>query len=330
MTMGTAHDDGQLSGEVVVTWPGFHLDDPLTGRLLTDAGLTIRLEPKTGPRSPAELCEILGDAVAAIASTDPFDRTVFESSPNLRVIARTGVGIDTIDVAAATDNGVVIATTPGANEETVADHTLALMLSLVRRLDEHDRSVREHRWDRAGALTPGDMVGATVGLIGSGVIGRAVIRRVRAFGSRVIVCDPALTEADEGTELCSLDELLVQADVVSIHVPLLEGTRNLIGRRELSKMKPSSVLVNASRGHIVDETALVEALRAGSIAAAALDVFAEEPPFSSELLDLPNMLLTPHVGGLSLRAIDAMTQRATRSVLQVLSGESTPDAINAT
>lgn len=328
MTMQTAHDEGQLSGEVVVTWPGFHVDDARTGRLLTDAGLTIRLEPKTGSRSPAELRQIVRDAVAVIASTDPFDRTVFESSPNLRIVARTGVGIDTIDVAAATENGVIVSTTPGANEETVADHTLALMLSLVRRLDEHDRSIRERRWERAGAMTPGDMIGATVGLIGSGVIGRAVIRRLRAFGSRVVVCDPALTEADEGTELCSLDELLEQADVVSLHVPLLDGTRGLIGSRELSMMKPRAVLVNASRGEVVDEAALVEALRSGQIAAAAIDVFGEEPPFGSELLDLPNVLLTPHVGGLSLRSIDAVNQRATRSVLQVLRGEYVDDAIN--
>lgn len=311
-------DPTQLRGEVVVTWPAFDIDDPLTGRLLTDAGLTVRLEPKLGPRTPGELREILGDAVGVIASTDPFDRSVFESSPRLRVIARTGVGVDSIDVAAASAAGVVITTTPGANEETVADHTLALMLSLVRRIGEHDQSVRGRRWDRAGALTPGDMVGATVGLVGSGVIGRAVIRRVRAFGSRVLVCDPALATPDPGTELCALDDLLTSSDVISIHVPLLDGTRGLIGARELALMKPTAVLVNASRGHIVDEDALVDALQRGEIAAAALDVFAEEPPFGSTLLDLPNVVVTPHVGGLSTRSIAEMTQRATASVLEVL------------
>lgn len=308
----------QLQGEVVVTWPAFDIDDPLSGRLLTAAGLTVRLEPKLGPRTPSELREILGGAVGVIASTDPFDKSVFESSPHLRVIARTGVGVDSIDVPAASAAGVVITTTPGANEETVADHTLALMLSLVRRIGEHDQSVRERRWDRAGALTPGDMVGATVGLVGSGVIGRAVIRRVRAFGSRVLVCDPALTTPDAGTELFALDDLLASSDVISIHVPLLDGTRGLIGARELALMKPTAVLVNASRGHIVDENALVDALQRGEIAAAALDVFAEEPPFGSTLLDLPNVVLTPHVGGLSARSIAEMTRRATASVLEVL------------
>ncbi len=317
-----------LRGEVVVTWPTFDLDDPLTGRRLVDAGLTIRLEPKLGARTAAETRELLGDAVGVIASTDPFDRELFESRPNLRVIARTGVGFDAIDVAAASAAGVVIATTPGAGEETVADHTLALMLSLVRRIGEHDQSVRARRWDRAGALTPGDMVGATVGLIGCGVIGHAVIRRVLAFGSRVLVSDPALTEPPAGTELCSLDALLASSDVISIHVPLVEGTRGLLGAGELSSMKPGAVLVNAARGHIVDEVALAEALRSGHIAAAALDVFAEEPPFDSELLVLPNTILTPHIGGLSTRAIAEMTKRATAAVLQVLRGEVAVDAIN--
>ena len=317
-----------LSGEIVVTWPRFDLDDPLTGRLLTDAGLTVRLEPKTGTRSASEMLELLGDASGVIASTDPFDRVLFESSPNLKVIARTGVGIDAIDVDAANEAGVIVATTPGANEETVADHTLAMMLGLVRRIAEHDASVRSRTWDRAGDLTPGDMVGACVGLVGCGVIGRAVIHRVMAFGSRVLVCDPALTKPEPGTELCSLDELLRQSDIVSIHVPLLESTRGLIGERELGLMKPTAVLVNASRGHIVNEADLISALRAGTIAAAGLDVFDVEPPFASGLIDLPNVVLSPHIGGLSTRAIAEMSQRATRSVLHVLRGEHSPDAIN--
>jgi D-3-phosphoglycerate dehydrogenase len=317
-----------LRGEIVVTWPTFGLDDPLTGRRLTDAGLTVRPEPKLGARTAEETRELLGDAVGVIASTDPFDRGLFGSRPNLRVIARTGVGVDSIDVAAATAAGVVIATTPGAGEETVADHTLALMLSLVRRIGEHDQSVRARRWDRAGALTPGDMIGATVGLIGCGVIGQAVIRRVLAFGSRVLVNDPALTEPPAGTELCSLDGLLSSSDVISIHAPLVDGTRGLIGAGELSSMKSGAVLVNAARGHIVDELALADALRSGHLAAAALDVFAEEPPFDSELLALPNTILTPHIGGLSTRAIAEMTERATASVLQVLRGEVAVDAIN--
>ena len=321
------HDHG-LTGEVVVTWPGYDIDGPSSGRLLRDAGLSIRLEPKMGARTSTELAGLLGDAVAVIASNDPFSADVFDARPNLKVIARTGVGVDAIDVPAATKAGVLIATAPGTNEETVADHTLALMLALVRRLVEHDQSLREHRWDRAGSITPNDLVGATVGVIGSGTIGRGVIRRVLAFGSRVLVCDPALTTAPEGTELVDLDHLLAESDVVTLHVPLLDQTRGLIGTRELALMRPTAVLVNASRGHIVDEAALADALRSGRLAAAGLDVFAEEPPFESDLLDLPNVLVTPHVAGLSHRAIAAMNEMATRSVIALLSGEMPPNVVN--
>ncbi|MGZ4701895.1 MAG: phosphoglycerate dehydrogenase [Ilumatobacteraceae bacterium] len=321
------HDHG-LTGEVVVTWPGYDIDGAASGRLLQQAGLSIRLEPKLGARTSTELIALLGDAVAVIASNDPFSADVFDACPNLKVIARTGVGVDAIDVPAASRAGVMIATAPGTNEETVADHTLALMLALVRRLVEHDRSLREHRWDRAGGITPNDLVGATVGVIGSGAIGRGVIRRVLAFGSRVLVCDPVLTAAPEGTELVTLDQLLSQSDVVTLHVPLLEQTRGLIGARELALMRPTAVLVNASRGHIVDEAALADALRNHRLAAAGLDVFAEEPPFASELLDLPNVIVTPHVAGISHRAIAAMNEVATRSVIAVLSGDVPANVVN--
>ncbi len=321
------HDD-PIRGEVVVTWPGFDVDDPATGLLLRDAGLSIRLEPKTGPRSAHELRDLLGDSVAVIASTDPFDAETFELRKNLKVIARTGVGVDSIDMTAASRAGVAVVTTPGANEETVADHTLALMLAVTRRVVEQDRAIRDHRWERAGEFLPSDLFGATVGLIGSGNIGRAVIRRLLAFRSNVLVADPGLAIAPEGTQLVDLVTLLSQSDVVSLHVPLLDQTRGLIGADQLALMRPSAVLVNCSRGHIVDETALARALTSRQLAGAALDVFADEPPFDSELLSVPNLVLTPHVGGLSTRSVAAMTQRASRAVIDVLSGRRPADTVN--
>ena len=314
--------------EVVVTWPSFDPGDASTGQRLVDAGLAVRLEPRTGPRSSDEVARIVGGAFGVIASTDPFDATVFERCPELRVIARTGVGVDTIDLAAASAAGVVVTTTPGANEETVADHTLALILALVRRLAEHDASVRAGRWERAGALTPGDLVGATVGLVGSGVIGSAVARRVRAFGSRLLIADPAL-DSFEGAEVVDLDTLLRLSDVVSLHVPLVASTRGLIGAEQLASMKPGSILVNASRGGIIDESALVSALRDGPLAAAGLDVFEHEPPVDSELASLPSVVLSPHIGGLSTRAIAELTRRAVENVLAVHAGRMPADAVNA-
>lgn len=309
-----------MGSDVVVTWPVFDPQGPSTGALLQAAGLGIRLHPRTGNRTPKELIEILGDAVGVIASTDPFDASVFAACPSLRVIARTGVGVDAIDMEAATAAGVVVATTPGANEEAVADHALAMILALQRRLAENDAAIREGRWDRAGDLTPGDLYGATIGLVGSGVIGNAVIRRLRGFGSTICVYDPFLTQTPEGTELVDLTELLERSDVITVHAPLTDGTKGLLGAAEFAAMKPGSFIVNVSRGGIVDEDALAASIRAGHLGGAGLDTFAREPVGDSPLRELPTVILSPHIAGLSHRSIAAMTEQATQAVLDVVQG----------
>lgn len=309
-----------MGSDVVVTWPVYDPQGPSTGALLQAAGLGIRLHPRTGNRTPKELIEILGDAVGVIASTDPFDASVFAACPSLRVIARTGVGVDAIDMEAATAAGVVVATTPGANEEAVADHALAMILALQRRLAENDAAIREGRWDRAGDLTPGDLYGATIGLVGSGVIGNAVIRRLRGFGSTICVYDPFLTQAPKGTELVDLPELLERSDVITVHAPLTDGTMGLLGAAEFAAMKPGSFIVNVSRGGIVDEDALAASIRAGHLGGAGLDTFAREPVGDSPLRELPTVILSPHIAGLSHRSIAAMTEQATQAVLDVLQG----------
>jgi len=184
-------------GTVVVTWPDFRPDDPETGGRLRSAGLELCLAPKLGARSPADVAALVGDAVAAIVSTDPFDAGVFRAARQLRVVARVGVGFDSIDVDAATAAGVAVTTTPGANESTVADHTVGLMLSALRRIVEHDRSVRRGEWNRTGPHVPWDLAGATVGLIGFGAIGRRVAQRLAGFVPRLLVCDPALEQDAE-------------------------------------------------------------------------------------------------------------------------------------
>lgn len=303
---------------VLVTWMGFEPDGEATGARLREAGLRIVLAPKDGERSAAEVARLVAGSVAAIVSTDPFDRSVFAAATGLRVVARVGVGTDSIDLDAATAAGVVVTTTPGANRETAADHALAMILAALRRVVEHDASVRRGEWRRGGDLTPWDLHGTTVGLVGYGDIGRAVGRRVAAFGARVLACDPAAADG------VPLPVLLERADVVSLHLPLTAETRNLIGAAELARMPSHAVLVNASRGGLVDEPALVAALRAGTIRAAALDVFADEPHLTPGLAELPNVVLTPHIGGLSERSIAVMTERATDQVLAVLAGR--PDS----
>jgi phosphoglycerate dehydrogenase-like enzyme len=193
----------------------------------------------------------------------------------------------------------------------------------VRRIVAHDASVRRGEWNRAGGLTPWDLHGATVGLVGYGEIGRAVARRLRGFDVRLLICDPALDAAD-GTPTRSLPDVLAEADVVSLHVPLTDGTRGLIGPAELAAMRSSAILVNTSRGALVDEAALADALAGARLRAAALDVFADEPRIPDALRRAPNLLLSPHVSGLSVGSIAAMTEAATGHVLAALRGE--PDA----
>ncbi len=317
----------QRRPHVVVTWPGFGDDDSETVGLLRSAGLDVRLAPNRGGRTTEEVRELVADARAAIVSSDPFDRSVFEGAANLCVIARTGIGTDSIDLSAATETGVVVTTTPGANEETCADHAVAMILAAVRRIVEHDRSVRRREWQRAGELTPWDLHGKLVGIVGFGQIGKAVARRLQGFDTEILVCDPAIERAD-ALEVVGLEELLARAEIVSLHLPLLSETRRLIGSRELGLMRPDAVLVNTARGGIVDEASLVEALTARRIRAAALDVFESEPPVSRALLELPNVVLTPHVGGLSVESIREMTAHAARAVVDVLSGKPSSSVVN--
>ncbi len=304
--------------EVLVTWPDYDLEAQGLGGALAEAGLEVRLEPKRGRRETEEMREIAAGAAAAIVSTDPFDAEILDACKALRVIARVGIGVDSIDLEAATRHGVAVTVTPGANEETVADHTLALMLSAVRRICEHDRSVRAGDWNRTGAHTPWNLTGSTVGLVGYGQIGRLVEDRLRGFDVQVLIADPAL--GDDDPRRCSLDQLLREANVVSLHVPLLPETFHLIGADELAAMRRDAILVNTARGGVVDEAALLDALAAGLLRGAALDVFEDEPPRAPELIDLPNLVLSPHNAGISVESIEEMTRRATASVLDVLSG----------
>lgn len=304
---------------VLVTWMDFDPDDRRTGARLRAAGFELRLAPKTGARSPADTARLAEDAVAAIVSTDPFDREVFAAAPSLRAIARVGVGTDSIDLAAATEAGVVVMTTPGANRESTADHALALILAAVRRVVEHDRAIRRGEWLRAGPMTPWELNRTTVGLVGFGEIGQAVARRLSGFDVTLLVCDPAAPPAGD-VKSVPLAELLRRSDVVSLHLPLTDATAGLIGRTELGLMPRPAVLVNTSRGGLIDEVALADALGAGRLRGAALDVFADEPAVPRALADLPNVVLTPHIGGLSERSIASMTERATSHVLDALNG----------
>jgi len=256
-----------------------------------------------------------------VASSEPYTRATFERYPELRVIARTGVGYDAIDLQAAADHHVVVMIAAGTNDSTVAETAVAAMLNLTRELPMYYRRAAEGNWARE--TPPTELRGKTVGLIGLGRIGRAVAQRLGGFDVALIAAelypDPAFVAA-QGIALTEVDGVFRRADIVSLHVPLSDATRNLVNRTRLALMKPSAFLVNTARGGLVEEDALYEALAARRIAGAALDVRIKEPPSDPRLAQLPNVLPTPHIAGVSRESIARMSQVAARNVVDVLAG----------
>jgi D-3-phosphoglycerate dehydrogenase/(S)-sulfolactate dehydrogenase len=250
--------------------------------------------------APAALKAILGEYdVLAVRSATKVTADVLEKPGKLKLIGRAGVGVDNIDVEAATRKGIVVMNTPGGNSVAVAELTIALMLALLRQLVPATTSTRAGRWEKKKFGGGHELFRKTVGLLGFGSIGQLVAQRCIAFGTTVIAYDPHPVEASRrmGAQIVPLDEVFRRADIVSLHLPLAEGTRNLVGRAQLSAMRKGSYLVNCARGGIVDEAALAEALRDGTLAGAAMDVFATEPtPPDHPLLSLDNFLCTPHLG----------------------------------
>lgn len=284
-------------------------------------GAELVRRPLSGANTEDEVIAALQGCSASIASVEPYTEKVFAACPELKVVARTGVGYDAIDVAAATRHGVVVSTTPGANHQAVADFAVTLMLACARQLLLCDAKVRRGDWDRPLGV---DLWGATVGIIGLGRIGKEVAKRIRGFDCQVLATELYPDHdfvAAHGIELVPLDELLRRADFVTIHSPLDAGTRSLIGARELALMKPSAYLINTARGPIVDEAALIAALRERRIAGAGLDVFEREPlPTTSPLVALDNVVLAPHVAGITRRAVHDMLRMACENAALVLSG----------
>lgn len=288
---------------------------------LTEAGYEVQFNELERNLTEAELIARLDGVVATIAGIEPYNEAVLAVAPALKVIARVGVGHDDIDLAAATRHGVAVAMAFGANHDAVADHAMALMLAVAHRIVEYDRRARAGTW---GTLVHGRLYETTAGIIGFGRTGRAVAKRCLGFNMDVLVADPVAdvdTVARLGYRLVDLDDLLREADFVSIHAPLNDETRHLIDARRLGLMKPSAFLINTARGGLVDEAALTEALLGHRIAGAALDVFEVEPLPDSPLRRLDQVILTPHVAGVSAASLRAMADRCVESALAVLSGE---------
>jgi phosphoglycerate dehydrogenase-like enzyme len=269
---------------------------------------------------PEKLKDNLCGIDAVLAGMEPFTRSILEQS-QLRVIARLGVGYDAIDIPAATEQGVAVTITAGANDQAVAEHTVAMMLAVARGFPSRDMMVRRGDWRR---LTLGRLAGKTLGLIGLGRIGRSVVPKAQGIGMTVIATDPLADRAfadRHDVRLCSLDELLAESDVVSVHAPNTPDTENLINARTLARMKKGSILVNTARGNLVDEDALIHALNSGHLMGAALDVFKVEPlPLTSPLVSMENVLLAPHMAGLDHESQSAMANMAAQSIVDLHQG----------
>jgi glyoxylate reductase len=289
----------------------------------------VRIGSKKGPIPSAELHELINGADAVL--TFLYDRVdadfLAAAGPGLRCVANVAVGYDNIDVAALDQAGVVVTNTPGVLTDATADLAMVLLLAVTRRVGEGERLIRagrSWRWDFDFLLGAG-LSGKRFGVIGMGEIGQATARRARAFGLEIVyhnrrrVAEEIETELE--AELLGLEELLATSDFLSLHCPLTEDTRHLIGAEELGLMKKSAYLINTARGPVVDEKALVAALRAGEIAGAGLDVYENEPAIEPELLEMENVVLLPHLGSATVETRTAMADLAASNVIAVCSGD---------
>lgn len=275
------------------------------------------------------LIEVCRDADGAITQYGRFTRRVFAALPGLRVVARYGVGVDTVDLAAATDHGVVVANVPDYGTEEVSTHAVALALALHRRVVTYDRAVRAGRWDfTVGAPIP-RLAGLEAGMVGFGRIGAATARKFAAFGLRVLAWDPYVETYPDWVTRLPLDALFARADIVSVHCPLTAATHHLVDASALAQMKPTAVLVNTARGGIVDTDAVTGALRERRIAGAGLDVLEHEPlPVDHPLAALDNVLLSPHAAFYSEGSIAELKRKTAQAVLDVLEGRRPASVVN--
>jgi D-3-phosphoglycerate dehydrogenase / 2-oxoglutarate reductase len=277
--------------------------------LLRATGLPVRYAEADRPLGEDELVELVRGCWGLIVGVDPVSAAVLDAGP-LQVVVRFGSGTDNVDLEAARRRGVRVADTPGANARSVAELAIGLLLALARHLVLHDREVRSGSWSRHTGI---ELAGRRLGVVGYGAVGRQVAGIARAIGMEVAATDPMVREAD--VPLVDLETLLAASDAVTLHAPLADDTRGMIGAAELGRMQRQALLINTSRGGLVDERALAEALAAGRIRGAAFDTFEREPPEGSRLLELDNFIASPHAGGATVEAVTRAGVAAVRALL---------------
>lgn len=325
---------------VLVTARAFWESGEGAERTLNAAGFSVVRSPEAGPYPAERLAQLLRDCDAIIGSSDEYSASLFRSCPRLKVVSRCGVGIDSVDLSAATEAGVIVTNTPGAMTDAVADYTFALLLALARRVVEADAMMRAGGWGEFRGVL---VCGKTLGLVGFGQIGQGVARRAAGFGMRVLAYDPQYPAAAPSTasptaspsaglppvRFVGLDELLAQSDFVSVHAPSLPETKGMFDAGCFGRMKPSAYFINTARGPLVDEGALLRALESRQIAGAALDVFGSEPlPADSPLRRAPRCVLSPHNAFNAAEAAEAMSRMSAENIIVLWAGKRPPSVCN--
>ncbi|UFT98778.1 phosphoglycerate dehydrogenase [Radiobacillus kanasensis] len=304
--------------KIIVTSPSFGKFNPEIVGELESEGYTIK---KLIPYSREKMLEELKDAYGIIVGLDKVDRELLDKAPNLRVIAKHGVGVDNIDLDAAKERGISVTNTPGTNNDAVADLAFGLMLSVARSIPEANSNLKEEKWLRYDGNS---VWGKTIGVVGLGAIGKGLAKRAKGFNMEILgydITEPSHEDADIGIERVSLNDLLRKSDYISLHAPLNKFTYHMIGKEELELMKSTSFLINTARGGLIDEEALKTALLNKEIKGCALDVFEEEPPQDFDLLKLDNIVVTPHMAAYTIEAVKYTSQMAADNVTQKLRNE---------
>ncbi|MBM4277335.1 MAG: C-terminal binding protein [Deltaproteobacteria bacterium] len=280
-------------------------------------------------REEDEVIRACKDADGLLNQYALLTRKVLEHLPKCKVVARYGVGVDSVDLKAATDLGIIVANVPDYCIDEVSDHAIALILSLVRKTAFFNAKIKTGQWDFRSGIPIRRIKGKTLGLIGSGKIGLEVAKKLSSFGVRAIAFDPYLKTGPQGIELKDFDAVLKESDFISIHCPLNDSTRHLIGEKEFKRMEKKPLLINTSRGPIIDEKALIHALQEGLITGAGLDVLEKEPPDSvNPMLAMENVILSPHVGFYSEESISELKRRTAKNVSDVLTGKWPGSVVN--
>jgi D-3-phosphoglycerate dehydrogenase len=308
--------------KILVSPISYGKNDPrLKTELESEVGKVI-YNPTGKPLTSAEVANLLHDVDGYIAGLDVIDRAALEKANKLKVISRYGVGYDNVDLVAAKEKGIVVTNTPAANSASVAELALGLILSLAREIPEASKAVKQGNWPRLSGIS---LEGKCIGILGLGAIGKQLSRRLAGFDCQILAYDPLADKefaAKNNIRLLPIDEVIAQADFLSLHLPLLPETRKMVNAEFLGKMKKGSYLINTSRGELVDEAALLAALKNGKLRGAGLDAFSLEPPDpSNPLLHLPQVIATPHLGAQTDGATNNMGWMALEDCLSVLRGE---------